>query len=126
MISFKHKGDLSLTEKFLKGARDAKFDRILRHYGEIGVSALASVTPTDTGMSAASWNYQVRQNGSSYKLEFSNSNVTTSGTPIVILLQYGHATGWGGYVPGQDFINPAIKGVFDALSEELWREITKL
>lgn len=126
MISFKHSGDFKLTEKFLRATRQAKFNSILHRYGEIGVSTLASITPSDTGMSAASWNYKVVQNGSSYKLEFSNSNVTPSGTPIVILLQYGHGTGSGGYVPGQDFINPAIKAIFDALSIELWREITKL
>jgi hypothetical protein len=46
-----------------------------------------------------------------------------NGQPIAILLQYGHGTGGGGYVVGVDYINPAIKPIFENVLEECWREV---
>jgi len=43
---------------------------------------------------------------------------------VVILLQYGHGTGTGGYVRGRDFINPAIKPVFDKIANDVWKAVT--
>ena len=46
--------------------------------------------------------------------------------PLVILIQYGHATGNGGYVQGQDFINPALRPVFNKILNDVWKEVTNL
>ena len=43
---------------------------------------------------------------------------------IAIILQYGHGTGNGGYVQGIDYINPALKPIFDELAEKVWKEVT--
>jgi len=40
------------------------------------------------------------------------------------MIQYGYGTGSGGYVQGIDYINPALKPVFDEISNELWRVVT--
>lgn len=58
-------------------------------------------------------------------LVFYNTN-TNKGIPIVILLQYGHATSGGGYVEGIDFINPALKPIFDRIADEAWKEVIKV
>lgn len=51
--------------------------------------------------------------------------MTSSGVPVVILLQFGHGTGTGGYVAGEDFINPAIKPIFDQIIAEIRREVSR-
>jgi len=86
---------------------------------------LASVTPSDTGLTAASWGYIITAKKDSVSIIWTNSNVTENGTPIAILLQYGHGTGTGGYVQGTDYINPAIKPIFDEIEKGVWQEITK-
>lgn len=122
MISFNHKGDLSITTRFLLNAKKKTPLDILNRYGQAGVNALASATPVDTGETAASWGYTVSDNGKYYKITWTNSNVN-NGSLIAILLQYGHGTRNGGYVQGTDYINPAIKPIFDNIAEAAWQEV---
>lgn len=95
----------------------------LDKYAREGVSALASATPIDSGKTAAAWSYQVTKSGESYSITWSNSSLAGT-TPVVILLQYGHGTGSGGYVAGRDFINPAIRPIFDKIAENVWKAVT--
>lgn len=125
MISFEHKGDFKKTLTFLERASRLSVDSVLHRYGREGVNALSQATPVNTGQTAGSWNYEIENVNGSYSIYWTNSN-TTSGVPIVILLQYGHGTRGGGYVQGRDFINPAIKPIFDNIADKVWREVTKL
>lgn len=125
MIGVKVQGSFSKTERFLKNAKQQSVVRILSKYGEKGVAALASATPVDSGLTAASWYYKVEITRTGAKLVFCNSN-TNKGVPIAIILQYGHATGTGGWVEGRDYINPAIRPIFDEITKSMWREVTKL
>lgn len=123
MIVLKTTGKLKKTEKFLR--KMSKFDirRILNKYGEEGVKALAENTPVRSGETASSWRYKVSLNNDIATVTWSNTHVE-KGVNIAIILQYGHGTRNGGYVQGIDYINPALKPVFDALAEEAWMEVT--
>lgn len=125
MIEFRHHGDFSKTEKFLKKSRLDDLYQILNKYGIEGVSALSGATPVESGQTASSWGYQIVKDGSSIALEFTNSNIN-KGVPIAIILQYGHGTGTGGYVSGRDYINPAIQPVFDRIFESVNKEVSAL
>lgn len=123
-ISLTSKGDFKKTEQFLKFATNASKNIKLDKYGQKGVAALASATPVDTGLTANSWNYKVEKSGSTISLVFYNTNVV-SGVPIAIILQYGHGTGTGGWVEGRDYINPAIRPIFDEMADAIWKEVTR-
>lgn len=125
MIEFRHHGDFSKTEKFLKKSRLDDLYQILNKYGIEGVSALSGATPVESGQTASSWGYQIVKDGGSVALEFTNSNIN-KGVPIAIILQYGHGTGTGGYVSGRDYINPAIQPVFDRIFESVNKEVSAL
>lgn len=125
MISFRHKGDFSKTTRFLRNAKDAARLDILDRYGREGVAALASATPVDSGLTASSWYYKVSTNSKTSSIAFYNSNIQ-NGVPIAIILQYGHGTGTGGWVQGRDYINPAIQPLFDKITNDVWREVTKI
>lgn len=125
MVSLRQKGDFSKTNRFLKNMKEFKIRRVLERYGQAGVSALASATPVDTGLTASSWYYKIEVTPTSSSLTFCNSNIQ-NGVPIAIILQYGHGTGTGGWVQGRDYINPAIQPIFDKLKSDAWREVTKL
>lgn len=126
MIRIKAKGNWNKTENFLKRNKDLKSIRqVLEKCGREGVAALAAVTPVDTGKTASSWSYTIVQNEQESSVYFTNNNLTKTGIPIAILLQYGHGNGRGGYVQGRDYINPAIQPVFDKIAEEAWKEVTK-
>lgn len=125
IIQFKQKGDFSKTESFLKKLRKLDLDSVLRKYGELGVQALASATPVETGKTAASWDYKINKGKGVVTITWTNSNVN-NGVPIALLIQYGHGTGTGGYVQGRDYIKPAILPIFDQLADALWKEVTEL
>lgn len=124
-IMFRHKGDFSKTEKFFNSLLKLDYLNVLERYGQAGVAALASATPKDSGLTAASWDYEITHNGKETTIAFTNSNIS-NGVNIAIILQYGHGTRNGGYVAGRDFINPAIQPIFDKIANEAWREVTNL
>lgn len=124
MIRFRHKGDFSKTTGFLRSAKGGINLRDLDKYGREGVAALASATPTDTGLTANSWYYEIAKRNESITISFHNSNIQ-NGVLIAVILQYGHGTDNGGWVQGRDFINPAIRPVFDNIVNNAWREVTK-
>lgn len=124
MIVIKQSGSFKNTERFLTRASRIRVRDILEKYGREGVAALSMATPVDSGLTASSWDYEVRITKSTYTLTWTNSNVV-NGVPIAIVLQYGHATKNGGFVQGRDYINPAIRPIFDKISNELWKEVTQ-
>ena len=97
---------------------------ILNKYGKRGVEALKEATPKDTGLTADSWEYKiVEEANGNMKIEWHNTNIQ-NGCLIAILLQYGHATRNGGYVQGQDYVNPAIARIFGQLADDAWKEVS--
>lgn len=122
MVIVKQKGDFSKTEKFLNSISKKLYYRNLQKYAEQGVAALASATPIDSGETANSWGYEIRQTKNSVSIYWTNSNVN-KGVPIAVIIQYGHGTRNGGYVQGRDYINPAMRPIFDKIAESVWKEV---
>lgn len=122
MITFRQNGNWDKTTNFLKKFSRFNIKDILKRYGEEGVALLQRNTPVDTGKTANSWYYSISVTKNSASLTFSNSNIV-DGVPIAIILQYGHATNNGGHVEGVDYINPAIKPLFEDLASRVWEEV---
>ena len=68
---------------------------------------------------------KITEKNGSATISFHNSNIQ-NGVPIAIILQYGHGTRNGGWVEGRDYINPAIRPVFEKIANDAWEEVTKL
>lgn len=100
--------------------------RTLAKYGPIGVAALKAATPTDRGETAAGWYYEIVDKPGYYSIHWLNSHIAQPGNiPIAVLIQYGHGTRNGGYVQGQDYINPALRPIFDQIASDMWKEVTR-
>lgn len=122
-ISFSQKGSFTKTENFLTKMSRGEIFNLLEGYAREGVAALAAATPVDSGLTASSWDYKITRSVGRTIITWSNSNVV-NGSPIAVMLQHGHGTGTGGYVQGMDYINPAIKPVFDKIAEKAWKAVT--
>lgn len=122
MIQCRVKGDFKKTKQFLKRTQHLDFDSLLVQYAEEGVEALKSATPVITGKTADSWKYEIEKSRKQICIYWSNSNVN-EGVPIAVILEYGHGTGWGGYVQGRHYISPAIQPVFDHIADSIWKEV---
>lgn len=124
VVTFKTKGDFKKTWKFLKFLSSKAFYNKLEHYAKKGVIALAEATPKDSGETSDAWGYEIDIGKDRTTITWTNDNLTSYGTPVAILLQYGHGTRDGGYIEGFDFINPALEPIFQEMVDILWREVT--
>ena len=123
LISIHSKGSFKNTEGFFTKMISRRYAKVLAKYGEMGVSLLAANTPVDTGKTAASWSYEVIDDYLGVSFIWKNSNVQKGYANVALLLQYGHATGTGGYVRGIDYINPALQPIFDKMAQAAWEEV---
>lgn len=123
MIKITTTGDFSKAFSFIERVKEVFKRGVFDKYGQIGVEALYEATPKRTGKTAASWYYKVHHGKNAVTIEWCNSN-TNKGENIAVLIQYGHSTRQGAYVRGQDYINPAMKTVFEQIASDLWKEVT--
>lgn len=118
-------GSLKHLERLLKSTWYGEVYDRADQLAQKGLMALMDATPKDTYLTANSWTYDIKIDADkNIRISWSNSNTTPDGTPIVILLQYGHGTATGGYVQGQDFINGALKETFSEIKEAMWEVVT--
>ena len=122
VIKFYHKGNFTKTTKFFNNLLNRKYLNKLDVYGQMGVEALQAATPSDSGETARSWTYEIKQDKNRATITWTNSNIVNH-VNIAIILQYGHATRNGGWVEGRDYINPALQPLFDKMAEEVWGEV---
>lgn len=122
MISISQKGDFSKTLRFLTKVKSNDFFKRLDEYGRQGVEALSIATPKDSGLTASSWSYEINRSSSEISITWTNSNFN-KGLNIAVLIQYGHGTRNGGYVQGRDYINPAMRPIFDQIANSIWGEV---
>lgn len=123
-VKFEVSGNFSNTERFLNRIRHKDYLNSLDSFGRQGVQALRNATPVDSGKTAESWDYEIHQTKGMTEIVWTNSNVN-DGVPIAVILQYGHGTGTGGYVQGRDYINPAMRPIFDEIAEKAWKVVTE-
>ena len=124
MIRIKQKGNFKQTEGFFKRVIKREYAKFFDQIGEAGVKALQEATPKDTGKTAESWTYAVENTRDGLSVVWSNAN-RNDGANIAILIQMGHGTSSGAYVKGVDYINPALKPVFEAFANKAWWEVTR-
>lgn len=124
MLGVTTSGSFKNTDAFFKRMQSSDIQKTVKKYGVKGMDALSNATPEDTGETAKSWKYEVTKKPGEITIGWHNTH-EEKGLPIAILVQYGHATRDGGYIPGRDFVNPAMRPVFDQISDEVWRQVTK-
>jgi hypothetical protein len=126
LISVTNRGSFDKTKAWLKRMQSGAEFAGLEKYGPIGVNALKQATPVEHGTARDSWYYEIIKRKGYFSIQWLNSDVANgTNIPIVILIQYGHGTRQGGYVQGRDFINPAMRPIFDQIANDMWREVTK-
>lgn len=124
MIEVKASRSGKKTEDFLTRLVKQRYMPYLDAYGIRGVDALANATPKDRPETSQRWGYRIIENPGEITIEWFNTEVE-DGMNIAILIQYGHATGTGGYVVGRDYINPAMQPIFDELADEVWKRVRR-
>lgn len=126
MIQIHTKGSFDNLLKFLNATED--MSKLLRRQrieslAQQGVERLKQNTPVRSGETAAAWSYDIVEKDGVTSIYWTNSNVQDN-VNIAIILQYGHATRNGGYVEGRDYINEALRPIFDKMTMDMWKAVT--
>ena len=118
-------GSFKKTERFLDRILRRDYYSTLDKYGRMGVEALSAATPVDTGKTSGSWGYEIHGSRDTVEIVWTNSNINKEWANVALLIQYGHGLPQGGYVQGIDYINPAMRPIFDKIADGVWKEVTK-
>lgn len=123
-MSFRIKtgGSTKRTQSFLKRMQSREMYSRLSSLAQEGVNALSSATPYHTGLAASSWAYRIYYDADKVTISWTNDDIE-NGFPVAIMLQYGYVTGTGGYVAGYDYINPALRPIFNRILDSVWKEV---
>lgn len=125
-VQVTNRGSFKNMEAFGQRIQQRTYLRQLQKYGPLGVDALRSATPVEHGETAQGWYYEIVDKPGYFAIHWLNSHMDNDGqVPVAVLIQYGHATGTGGIVQGRDFINPALRPIFDQIAADMWKEVTK-
>jgi hypothetical protein len=117
-------GSFDNTKRFLEAIVHGDIYSTLGKFGSEGVQALTAATPIDTGEASQSWYYEIEKINGNWSISWFNRDVE-GGAVVVLLIQYGHGTGTGGFVQGRDFINPAMQSIFDRIAAEAWEAVIR-
>jgi|SRR4029078_10666231 hypothetical protein len=125
MFSVSSSGDFSKTLRFLQqmAKLDSAIAKVCETEAKRGVNALNAATPRDSGLAANSWGFVIERSAGKVLIGWTNSDVE-NGFPVALMIQYGHGTGTGGYIQGRDYINPAMRPVFDSIRDSVWKAVT--
>ena len=123
MISVTHEGNFSKTTQSLLKMQKLDLDHYLEKFGQAGVEALREATPKDTGLTSECWYYKIEKGTDRTTITWCNSNVVDDWYNVAVGIQYGHGTASGVYVQGVDYVNPAMRSIFDELAEQIWKEV---
>ena len=118
-------GSFDKATAYLQKLKMFKINRILNDAGQKGVDALRAATPRNTGELANSWSYKIINEENRARIEWHNSDIE-GGYSVALLVQYGHGTNKGGYVPPHDYINPAIEPILEEISRQVGEEVKRV
>lgn len=110
-IKVKNKGDFRNTEDFLMSHRTSLLtDEELIVIAEYGLKQFKHNTPSKSGKTAESWWYEIINVKNGRAIEYHNSNIQ-NGLNIAILVDTGHATAQGRWVPGTHYIDETVDDI---------------
>ena len=118
-------GSFRKTQAYLRKLQKFDILSVLNSCGQEGVNALAAATPIESGLAASSWGFKATNTSTAATITWTNVDVE-NGFPVAIMLQYGYGTGTGGYVQGVDYINPAMRPIFDSIADKVWKAVTSV
>ena len=112
-ISFTEEGNFEATTGWLN--RVAKIDPTdaMQSLGQEGIASLRAATPVDTGQTASGWVVEIEKTRKGVEMNFVNRAHPNTSRNVAMLIELGHGTRTGGYVPPRPYIKGALSNVFD-------------
>lgn len=121
-IKFESKGGFDNVLKWMNKA--SNIQHLARDLAEYGKDRLISETPEDTGETSTGWEYDITTKSNSVEIDWRNVAHPESEVNVAKLIELGHGTGTGGYVPPRPYIKQAMAPVWKSLDDKV-KEVVK-
>lgn len=123
-ISFESKGGFDNALSWLRNVANRNPSMVLDKIASEGERSLASNTPKETGETAAGWTSKVTTNGNVSEIAWMNNAHPEAEVNIAKLIDLGHGTGTGGYVPPKPYIKKSMEPVWKDVDSKI-KELIK-
>lgn len=124
-INFDSIGDFEKTKTWLKKVSQGVPTKSLKTIGEEGVEALRRATPVGaTGETSNGWKMIITTDSKGAELSFVNNAHPETSANVAVLIDTGHGTRNGGYVPARPYIRQAIRPVLEKAGDLVLKEMT--
>lgn len=124
-ITIESKGDFSNAKAWLAGVVNRSPVPELRQIAAEGEKSLASNTPKDTGETASGWTSTITTYRTNNVIEWMNVAHPEANVSIARIIDLGHGTGTGGYVPPRPYIMTAMDSVWNNSLDKMAKELIR-
>jgi hypothetical protein len=124
-ILFDSKGDFGEISKWLDNVSKRSPSAALNQIAREGERSLSNNTPRDTGATASGWKGEVTAKGTTSEVAWVNTAHPDAGVNVAVIIEQGHGTGTGGYVPPRPYIQKAMDSVWSNAGDKIAEEMVK-
>ena len=125
-VTIESTGDFNDTVKWLEESSRTIPSNTIRDIGQKGVESLSANTPVgETGETARGWYSEVEIKGNVAEVSFMNNAHPEAQVNMAKLIELGHGTGTGGYVPPQPYIKQSMDAVWNDAADKIAKEMMK-
>lgn len=125
-VTFESTGDFKDTIKWLEESSRKIPSNAIRDIGQKGVESLSANTPIgETGETSRGWYAETEVSGSVVEVSFMNNAHPEAEVNMAKLIELGHGTGTGGYVPPRPYIKRSIDAIWNDVSDRFAKEMIK-
>lgn len=124
-LTIESKGEFKKVNSWLAGVLNKSPVAELRKIASDGERTLANNTPKDTGETASGWISEITTYRNNNVIEWMNVAHPEALVNIARIIERGHGTGTGGYVPPRPYIVKSMDAVWKNSGEQLARELFK-
>ena len=118
-------GEFNDTTNWLKSMFERTPSTAMKLMAAEGTASLKQHTPRDTGETASGWVADIHIGLINSHIYWNNIAHPHAGVNIAKIIELGHGTGTGGYVPPTPYIKQAMNPVWNNTVDSMIRELTK-
>lgn len=112
-ISFTEEGNFEATTGWLNKVAKIDPTDAMQALGQEGITSLRAATPVDTGETASGWAVEIEKTRKGVEMNFVNRAHPGTSENVAMLIELGHGTRTGGYVPPRPYIKGALTDVLN-------------
>lgn len=124
-LTIESKGEFNNVRAWLAGVVNRSPVPALREIASEGEKSLADNTPKSTGETASGWVSSITTYRGRSEVSWMNIAHPNAGINVARIIDRGHGTGTGGYVPPNPYIVKSMDQVWSNSGDKLSKELFK-